>query len=194
MPSDQELLQEEFRDLQSITVRADHLRWVTTGPGAASFDLQVRRLIGSWREAAEGVAASLAARGWPPDGREEALRDANLPRWLPPGWLDLADARNRLARDLQSLLEWTSARRDATSETLLSDLYRSIEASLRSGLEVCAHDCESSTAAIDVVEESGLESLSASDAPPWWKGIPSALRRHSAARLSRTAVRSEMPR
>ena len=100
-------LQQELRDLLSLAVVGDHLRFVLTGDDAAELAGWLEGAVAEWRAWAGRLAQALAASGVPPDGRVRSLaRDIPL-NWVPGGWLTAEEGRRLLAERLTTITEWT---------------------------------------------------------------------------------------
>ncbi|HET8776521.1 MAG TPA: ferritin-like domain-containing protein, partial [Candidatus Limnocylindria bacterium] len=86
-PTDEDL-QRQLRDLLTLAVVGDHVRWVLTGPGASELADWLGDAIPEWRAWADQVAKQLVDAGVAPDGRVRSLaRDLTL-NWVPDGWLE----------------------------------------------------------------------------------------------------------
>jgi hypothetical protein len=121
------LLQEELRDLRSLVVQADHLRWVTRGSAAEDFDALVYRFSEDWRRWSESIASCLVNLGVPPDGRVSSLTDGSYRAWLPDDWVETSEAVRWTLRELGILAEWAHARKDAAEPLEVVQLFEDIE-------------------------------------------------------------------
>jgi starvation-inducible DNA-binding protein len=91
-------LQDELRDLLSLAVLGDHVRWVLEGAEGDELEAWLAEASPRWRALADDVAARLATLGVPPDGRIRSLAKDIPMNWVPDGWLSLGEAR-RLVHD-----------------------------------------------------------------------------------------------
>ena len=80
-------LQAELRDLLSLAVVADHVRWVLIGDGVAEFRDWLGDAVAEWRNLADEIATHMVALGVAPDGRVRALAKDIPLNWVPEGWL-----------------------------------------------------------------------------------------------------------
>jgi starvation-inducible DNA-binding protein len=85
-------LQEELRDLLSLAVFGDHVRWVVTGGDSELVDW-LAEAVPEWRAWAGEVARRLVALEIAPDGRIRSLAEDIPYNWVPEGWLEPDDAR-----------------------------------------------------------------------------------------------------
>jgi starvation-inducible DNA-binding protein len=112
-----EELQAELRDLLSLAVVGDHVRWVITGDEAAELAEWLADAVSQWRALAERVAKHLVTLGVAPDGRVRSLATDIPLNWVPDGWLS-ADAARRLVADrLRTLGEWARYRRSQATDS-----------------------------------------------------------------------------
>jgi starvation-inducible DNA-binding protein len=98
-------LQRELRDLASLAVVGDHLRWVLTGRDAAELVDWLARAGADWRAWADQVAGRLAASGIPPDGRVRSLARDIPYNWVPAGWLSADEGRRLVASRLATVAQ-----------------------------------------------------------------------------------------
>jgi starvation-inducible DNA-binding protein len=84
-------LQEEMRDLLSLAVFGDHVRWVLVDD--AELAAWLAEAVPKWRAWAGEAARRLAALGIPPDGRLRSLAQDIPSNWVPDGWLEPTEAR-----------------------------------------------------------------------------------------------------
>ena len=84
-------LQEEMRDLLSLAVFGDHVRWVLTDD--AELADWLTEAVPKWRAWAGEAARRLVALEIPPDGRLRSLAQDIPSNWVPDGWLDRTEAR-----------------------------------------------------------------------------------------------------
>jgi starvation-inducible DNA-binding protein len=104
-------LQAELRDLLSLTVVGNHVRWVLIGDGAAEFRQWLNEAVAQWRHSADEVAKHLVTLGVAPDGRVRSLAKDIPLNWVPDGWLRTDEARLLIADRLRDLAEWACYRR-----------------------------------------------------------------------------------
>jgi hypothetical protein len=91
-------LQRQLRDLISLAVVGDHVRWVL--PRDDELGVWLADAARQWRRWADDVAKRLAASGVAPDGRVRSLvKDIPL-NWVPDGWLSADEARRLIAARL----------------------------------------------------------------------------------------------
>ena len=107
-------LQGELRDLLSLAVVGDHLRWVVHGDGG-ELGGWLSDAIPRWRALADEVAERLVALGVPPDGRVRSLAQDISLNWVPEGWLPADEARRLLEQRLHTLGAWSRRRRSNTT-------------------------------------------------------------------------------
>ena len=109
-------LQEELRDLLSLAVVGDHVRWVLVGDQVSGMTQWLANASGQWRECAEQVATRLVELGVAPDGRLRSLvKDIPL-NWVPDGWLELDEVQRLIGDRLSKLAGWASGRRSQAAE------------------------------------------------------------------------------
>lgn len=104
-------LQEELRDLLSLTVAGNHVRWVLIGDGAPEFREWLTDAVAQWRDLADEVAKHLVTLGVAPDGRVRSLAKDIPLNWVPDGWLRTDEGRMLIADRLRDLAEWARYRR-----------------------------------------------------------------------------------
>lgn len=125
-------LQEELRDLLSLAVVGDHVRWVLKGDELGEFDHWLVDASGQWREWADQVAKRLITLGVAPDGRVRSLVKDVPVNWVPDGWLQLNVAQQLIGDRLNQLAAWALDRRVHTTDPetlhLLSMLSAGLEA------------------------------------------------------------------
>jgi starvation-inducible DNA-binding protein len=121
------LLQEELRDLRSLVVHADHLRWVTRGAAAKDLDALVYRFSEDWRRWSESIASCLVKLGVPPDGRVSSLTDGSYRAWLPDDWVETSEADRWILGELGVLAEWAHVRKEAAEPLEVVQLFEDIE-------------------------------------------------------------------
>jgi starvation-inducible DNA-binding protein len=127
-------LQAELRDLLSVTVVGNHLRWVLIGDDAAEFRQWLNEAVAQWRDLADEVAQHLVTVGVAPDGRVRSLAKDIPLNWVPDGWLRTDEGRLLIADRLHDLTEWAHYRRsqaaDPETVRLLNTVCLSLEHSL----------------------------------------------------------------
>ena len=113
-------LQAELRDLLSLTVAGNHVRWVLIGDGAPEFREWLTDAVAQWRDLADEVAKHLVTLGVAPDGRVRSLAKDIPLNWVPDGWLRADEGRLLMADRLRKLAEWARYRRSQAvdSETV----------------------------------------------------------------------------
>jgi starvation-inducible DNA-binding protein len=109
-------LQGELRDLLSLAVVGDHVRWVLTGDEAAELAEWLAIAVPQWRALAERVAKHLVTLGVAPDGRVRSLATDIPLNWVPDGWLSVDTARRLVANRLRTLGEWARYRRSRATD------------------------------------------------------------------------------
>jgi hypothetical protein len=101
-------LQQELRDLLSLAVVGDHVRWVVTGEGSLELADWLRSAVAQWRAWADEIAKQMVASGVAPDARVRSLATDIPLNWVPQGWLE-ADAGPQLVGDrLATVADWAS--------------------------------------------------------------------------------------
>jgi hypothetical protein len=111
-----EELQEELRDLLSLAVVGDHVRWVLVGDEAVELDEWLADAIPQWRALADQVARHLATLGVAPDGRLRSLAKDIALHWVPEGWLRSDEADRLLADRLGALAGWACYRQSQATK------------------------------------------------------------------------------
>jgi starvation-inducible DNA-binding protein len=133
---DSDDLQGELRDLLSLAVAGDHLRWVVTGEGAAEFAGWLAGATSQWRGWADQLAKQLATLGVAPDARLRSVAKDIPVHWVPEGWLRTNDAARLVVDRLGSLAGWARYRH---SQALNPDTGRLLE-TVSLGLAAHAHE------------------------------------------------------
>jgi DNA-binding ferritin-like protein len=104
-------LQGQLRDLLSLAVVGDHVRWVLAGDASEELADWLAEATAEWRSWADQIAKHLVTLGVAPDGRvRSSAKDIPI-RWVPDGWLGRADARRLVADRLGTSAEWARYRR-----------------------------------------------------------------------------------
>jgi starvation-inducible DNA-binding protein len=109
------MLQDELRDLLSMAVVGDHVRWVLVGNGAG-LAAWLAEAVPQWRGMADRVAKHLVMLGVAPDGRLRSLATDIPVHWVPDGWLHADEARRLVGDRLASLAEWARYRRSQATD------------------------------------------------------------------------------
>ena len=104
-------LQLELRDLVSLAVVGDHVRWVLRGDDAGELVDWLHDAVAQWRTWADQVARQLAASGVAPDARVRSLAKDIPVHWVPGGWLEAGEARRLVDDRLSSVAQWACHRR-----------------------------------------------------------------------------------
>jgi hypothetical protein len=128
-------LQRELRDLLTLAVVGDHVRWVLTGADASEFADWLGDAIVEWRAWADQVAKLLVASGVAPDGRVRSLAEDLTLNWVPDGWLEADEGRRLLGDRLRRVAGWACYRRShATGRraAVLDVICSGLQAQLRS--------------------------------------------------------------
>jgi len=125
-------LQRQLRDLISLAVVGDHVRWVTDDVELADW---LATAIAEWRAWADRVARQLSASGFAPDGRVRSLaKDISL-NWVPEGWLSADQARGLLAGRLAMVARsarFRHSQADDANAQVLAFVATRLEAQMRS--------------------------------------------------------------
>jgi starvation-inducible DNA-binding protein len=129
-------LQGELRDLLSLAVAGDHVRWVVTGEGAADLAEWLAGAASQWRVWADQLAKHLVTLGVAPDARVRSVAKDISTHWVPEGWLRPDDAARLVVERLDSLSEWARYRQ---SQALNPDTVRLLD-TVSSGLEAHAQE------------------------------------------------------
>jgi starvation-inducible DNA-binding protein len=144
-----EELQEELRDLLSLAVVGDHLRWVVVGEEAGALADWLGNAVPQWRALADRVSRHLVTLGIAPDRRVRSLAKDIPLNWVPEGWLRLDEARRLIAYRLRTVGGWACSRRsqatDPDTVQLLDSVCSSLEAQARA-IELLLVDIEDTDA------------------------------------------------
>jgi DNA-binding ferritin-like protein len=130
-----EELQDELRDLLSLAVVGDHVRWVVVGDEAEELAAWLADAVPQWRALADRVSWHLVTLGVAPDRRVRSLTKDIPLNWVPEGWLGPDEARHLVADRLGALAEWARYRQsqatDPDTVLLLDAVSSSLEALAR---------------------------------------------------------------
>jgi starvation-inducible DNA-binding protein len=129
-------LQGELRDLLSLAVAGDHVRWVVTGEGAADFAEWLAGATSQWRVWADQLAKHLVTLGVAPDARVRSVAKDIPTHWVPEGWLRRNDAARLVVERLGSLAGWARYRQ---SQALKPETVRLLD-TVSAGLEAHAQE------------------------------------------------------
>jgi starvation-inducible DNA-binding protein len=128
--ADAEDLQEELRDLLSLAVVGDHIRWVLTGDDATVLGEWLADAVPQWRALADQVAKHLLRLGVAPDGRLRSLAKDIPFNWVPDGWLPADEARRLVTTRLRTVGEWARYRRSQATDPDTMKLFDAVCSSL----------------------------------------------------------------
>ena len=123
-------LQEELRDLLSLAVVGDHVRWVLSGDEVDEFAHWLVEAVGQWRAWADQVARGLASLGVAPDGRVRALATDVPMNWVPDGWLQLDEAQRLLGNRVMKMAEWARYRESQATHPGILELLHVVSSGL----------------------------------------------------------------
>jgi len=132
-------LQVELRDLVSLAVVGDHLRWVLRGDDAEELVDWLGGAIAQWRTWADQVARQLAEAGVAPDARVRSLAKDIQVHWVPEGFLEAGEARRLVDDRLSSVAEWACHRRTqatGAAAELLAAICSGLQAQLQERRDV----------------------------------------------------------
>jgi DNA-binding ferritin-like protein len=140
-----EELQEELRDLLSLAIVGDHLRWVVVGDEAGGLADWLGDAVPQWRALADRVSRHLVMLGVAPERRVRSLAKDIPLNWVPEGWLRLDEARRLIAYRLRTVGGWACYRQseatDPDTVQLLDSVCSSLEAQARA-IELLLVDIE----------------------------------------------------
>jgi starvation-inducible DNA-binding protein len=125
-----EMLQDELRDLLSLAVVGDHVRWVLVDDEAAEFADWLAEAVPRWRAVADRVARQLVTLGVAPDGRLRSLATDIPVHWVPDGWLQADEARRLVDDRRASLAEWARYRGSQATDPEIRELLDAVSSSL----------------------------------------------------------------
>lgn len=132
-------LQLELRDLVSLAVVGDHLRWVLRGDDAEELVDWLSAAGAQWRAWADQVARHLAAAGVAPDARVRSLAKDIPVHYVPSGWLEAGEGRRLVDDRLSSVARWACDRRaqaTGASAELLDVICSGLQAQLQERRDV----------------------------------------------------------
>ena len=124
-------LQRELRDLLSLAVVGDHVRWVLVDDDGELADW-LADAVPEWRALADRVAQRLVELGVPPDGRVRSLAQDIPLNWVPDGWLSREQAERLLADRLHAVSAWARLRRSDATDSETAQLLEAVAAGLQS--------------------------------------------------------------
>jgi starvation-inducible DNA-binding protein len=122
-------LQRELRDLLSLAVVGDHVRWVLVDDDGELAEW-LAETVPQWRALADRVAERLVALGVPPDGRVRSLAEDISLNWVPDGWLDRGQAERLLAERLHIVSSWARVRHSQAADAETAQLLETVAARL----------------------------------------------------------------
>jgi starvation-inducible DNA-binding protein len=122
-------LQRELRDLVSLAVVGDHVRWVLVDDDGELAEW-LADTVPEWRALADRVAERLVALDVPPDGRVRSLAEDIPVHWVPDGWLDREQAERLLADRLHVVSSWARLRRAQATDGETARLLEAVAAGL----------------------------------------------------------------
>jgi len=134
-------LQRELRDLLTLAVVGDHVRWVLTGADASELADWLGDALVEWRAWADQVAKQLVASGVAPDGRVRSLAEDLTLNWVPAGWLEADEGRRLLGARLRRVAGWACYRRSQATgphAAVLDVICSGLRAQLRSRPDLAA--------------------------------------------------------
>jgi starvation-inducible DNA-binding protein len=146
----------QLRDLLSLALVGDHVRWVLVGDEAPELGHWLADAVPQWRGLADRVARRLVTIGVAPDGRVRSLaKDISL-HWVPDGWLPDDEARRLVADRLRVLAGWACYRlaeaTDPETANLLDDVCSTLRAQAKALTDLTkaysAHDSGDTDAAL----------------------------------------------
>ena len=124
-------LQGELRDLMSLAVVGDHVRWVLVDDDGELAEWLADAVL-KWRALADRVAERLIELHVPPDGRVRSLAEDIPAHWVPDGWLDREQAERLLADRLHVVSSWARLRQAQTTDGETAQLLEAVAAGLES--------------------------------------------------------------
>jgi starvation-inducible DNA-binding protein len=122
-------LQGELRDLLSLAVVGDHVRWVLVDDDG-DLAAWLADAVPKWRALADRVAERLVELGVPPDGRVRSLAEDIPAHWVPDGWLDREQAERLLADRLHVVSSWARLRQAQAPDGETAQLLEAVAAGL----------------------------------------------------------------
>ena len=124
-------LQGELRDLLSLAVVGDHIRWVLVDDDGELAEW-LADAVPEWRALADRVAERLVELDVPPDGRVRSLAEDIPLNWVPDGWLSRDQAERLLADRLHVVSSWARVRRSQATDGETAQLLEAVAAGLES--------------------------------------------------------------
>lgn len=124
-------LQGELRDLLSLAVVGDHVRWVLVDDDGELAEW-LADAVPKWRALADRVAERLVELHVPPDGRVRSLAEDIPAHWVPNGWLNREQAERLLADRLHVVASWARLRRSQATDGETAQLLEAVAAGLDS--------------------------------------------------------------
>ena len=124
-------LQRQLRDLLSLAVVGDHVRWVLVDDDG-ELAQWLADAVPEWRALADRVAERLVALGVPPDGRVRALAEDISVHWVPEGWLTRDQAERLLADRLHIVSSWARLRLSQATDGETAQRLEAVAAGLKS--------------------------------------------------------------
>ena len=122
-------LQRELRDLLSLAIVGDHIRWVLVDDDGVLAEW-LAKAVPEWRALADQVARRLVALGVPPDGRVRSVAEDIPLHWVPDGWISREEAERLLADRLHLLASWARVRRSQSTDLATTQLLDVVAAGL----------------------------------------------------------------
>jgi starvation-inducible DNA-binding protein len=137
-----EELQNQLRDLLSLAVVGDHVRWVVVGNDAEQLADWLADAVLEWRALGDRVSRQLVRLGVAPDRRVRSLAKDIPLNWVPEGWLSSDEAGHLVADRLDTLAEWARFRQsqaiDPDTVQVLDDVSSSLETQARAARAILA--------------------------------------------------------
>ena len=124
-------LQGELRELLSLAVVGDHIRWVLVDDDGELAEW-LADAVPEWRALADRVAERLVELDVPPDGRVRSLAEDIPLNWVPDGWLSRDQAERLLADRLHVVSSWARVRRSQATDGETAQLLEAVAAGLES--------------------------------------------------------------
>lgn len=134
-------LQQELRDLLSLAVVGDHVRWVVTGEGSLELADWLRSAVAQWRAWADEIAKRMVASGVAPDARVRSLATDIPLNWVPQGWLEADEGRQLVGDRLATVAEWAcyrSSQAGGARAELLDAICSGLQSQLQARRDIAA--------------------------------------------------------